>query len=250
MRVEGDGSGSAASEPRVRITWYGHACFRVEGEGVSIVTDPYTPAHAGLGAIAEPADAVIMSSALDEAHSNAAMVPGDPHVLNALEAVGAPRELLGKVSVEAIAAMEGIDRPDEPKANALYRFELAGVAICHMGDVGNPLTEAQLAPLRGRVDVLLALAGGGLTIALPDLDDAIEQIAPKVVVPMHYRTPSLLYHAGEVEDFLSRHPDVPIARHRGSSITLDAGSLPDSTCIHVLQALMDPVMAQGEASIR
>ena len=28
-----------------------------------------------------------------------------------------------------------------------------------MGDVGNPLTAEQLAPLRDRVDVLLALAG-------------------------------------------------------------------------------------------
>ena len=78
--------------------------------------------------------------------------------------------------------MEGSDRPDDPKANALYRFELDGIAVCHMGDVGNPLTEAQLAPLRGRVDVLLALAGGGLTIALPDLDEAIAEIGPRVVI--------------------------------------------------------------------
>src|SRR3954447_5871225 len=188
----------------MRITWYGHACFRLEGRGLSLVTDPYTPENAGLRPVPVPADVVVMSSALDEAHSCPQQVPGAPLVLNALDAVAAPVDVGGGVVVEGIAAMEGEDRPDDPKANALYRFELDGIAVCHMGDVGTPLAEAQLAPLRGRVDVLLALAGAGLTIALPDLDDAIAAIRPRVVVPMHHRTPSLRYVVGPVEDFLVR----------------------------------------------
>lgn len=226
----------------MRITWYGHACFRIDSGygGISIVTDPYTPEGAGLEAVRQPADVVLMSSALDEAHSNAAMIPGDPRVFNALDAVAEPREVLDGLWVQGIAAMEGADRPDDPKANALYRFELDGIAVCHMGDVGNPLTDEQLAPLRGRVDVLLALAGGGLTIALPDLDRAIEEIGPKIVVPMHYRTPSLLYGAGPVEDFTSRHPQVPVVRHAGATLQLDRRTLPQTMRIRVLKPLMDP----------
>jgi L-ascorbate metabolism protein UlaG (beta-lactamase superfamily) len=52
----------------MKITWYGHACFRIEGEGVSIVTDPYTPEVAGLDPVDEPADVVVMSSATDRFH--------------------------------------------------------------------------------------------------------------------------------------------------------------------------------------
>jgi L-ascorbate metabolism protein UlaG (beta-lactamase superfamily) len=230
----------------MRITWYGHACFRLEGDGVAIVTDPYTPGPSGLLPVTEPADAVVMSSVLDEAHSNGSMVPGTSCVLNALDAVSGPQALIDGVTVEAVAAMEGSDRPDDPKANALYRFELDGVAVCHMGDVGNPLTEAQLAPLRGRVDVLLALAGGGLTIALPDLDAAIAEIGPRVVIPMHYDTPSLLYDCGPVEDFLERHPGATVVRHAGSTVDIDAGSLPNDLTIHVLQPKMDP--ATGTAT--
>ncbi|MDQ3793036.1 MAG: MBL fold metallo-hydrolase [Actinomycetota bacterium] len=37
----------------MKIKWYGHACFRVDGDGTSIVIDPYTPEVAGL----EPVDA-------------------------------------------------------------------------------------------------------------------------------------------------------------------------------------------------
>lgn len=229
----------------MRITWYGHACFRLEGGGVAIVTDPYTPAPAGLEAVTEPADAVVMSSALDEAHSNVSMVPGTSRILNALDAVAQPRSLVDGVIVDAVAAMEGSDRPDDPKANALYRFELDGIAVCHMGDVGNRLTEAQLAPLRGRVDVLLALAGGGLTISLPDLDAAIAEIAPRVVIPMHYDTPSLLYECGPLEKFLERHPGTPVVRHPGSTVHLTVDALPGALTIHVLQPLMDPAAGGG-----
>src|SRR5207245_7251637 len=67
------------------IQWQGHACFRVSGDGVRIVTDPYTPEVAGLSPIREAADIVIMSSDDDPFHSDAGDVPGRPLVLNALE---------------------------------------------------------------------------------------------------------------------------------------------------------------------
>jgi L-ascorbate metabolism protein UlaG (beta-lactamase superfamily) len=223
----------------MQVTWYGHACFRLAGGGAAVVMDPYTPELAGLERVTEPADVVVMSSALDEAHANAAGIPGSPQVLNALDAVGRPMPV-GGIVVEGIAAMEGVDRPDDPKANALYRFEYDGLAVCHMGDVGRRLTDAQLAPLRGRVDVLFALAGGGLTIALDDLDDAIEEIAPRIVIPMHFRTPSILYGVGPIEDFLAHRSADPVVHHDGSTMSIDAASLPQERTVHVLRPARDP----------
>lgn len=221
----------------MRITFYGHACFRLEGSGLSVVTDPYTPEEAGLEPVPEPSDAVVMSSALDSAHSCWKQVPGSPKVVNALDAVATPVTLGGGVEVRGIPAMEGEDRPDDPKANALYTLALDGVRVCHMGDVGNPLQEDQLAPLRGRVDVLLALAGQTRTIALPDLDRAIEEISPRVVIPMHYRTPKIRYSVGPVGDFLGRHEGERIERH-GSTLELEPALLPEERTIAVLTALL------------
>ena len=55
----------------VRITFYAHASFRLEADGLSVVTDPYTPGPEGsnFDPINEPADLVIMSSATDSFHS-------------------------------------------------------------------------------------------------------------------------------------------------------------------------------------
>lgn len=222
----------------MRLTWYGHACFRLEGSGLSVVCDPYTPESAGLAPPPEPADWVVMSSALDEAHSCWQAVPGSPRVLNALDAVCEPVELADGVDVAAVPAMEGEERPDDPKANALYLLTLDGVRICHMGDVGRPLTEDQLAALRGRVDVLLALAGAGQTIPLPDLDRALDAIGPRLVIPMHYRTPRIHYSLGPLEDFLARHEGEPVVRQGGPSLDLSPATIPARRTFAVLEPLL------------
>jgi L-ascorbate metabolism protein UlaG (beta-lactamase superfamily) len=226
----------------MRITWYGHACFRLDAGGLAIVTDPYTPDDAGLEPVDEPADVVVMSSALDVAHSCWQMVPGDPRVVNAIEVLRTETRLGPDATMWAVATMEGdgADRPDEPKANAMYGIEAEGLRICHMGDTGNPLTEEQLAPFRNRVDVLLALAGANLTIALSDLDDVIEALRPRIVIPMHHWSPSLNYRVGRVEDFLDRRAGDRIVHATGSELDVAAGDLPAETTIVVLQPRQDP----------
>lgn len=219
------------------ITWLGHAAFLLEGSGASIVTDPYESAGAGLEPITSRPDFVVMSSALDEAHSSWAEVPGDPTVINALDAVRAPIELGHDVVVHAIGAMEGSDRPDDPKANAMYWLQLDGVVVFHMGDIGTPLTAGQAAQLPARVDVLLALAGANLTIALADLDEAIERIEPRIIVPMHFATPTLRYRVGPLEDFLVRRTSDAIEIREGSSAEITTETLPEARTVLVLQPL-------------
>jgi L-ascorbate metabolism protein UlaG (beta-lactamase superfamily) len=218
----------------MRIKWYGHACFRLEGDGTSMVTDPYEPAVAGLDPVKEPADLVVVSSGTDEYHSNAGMVPGDPLYLNALDVAGTV-EMAG-VRFEGFRAMESVEHKEDPDENAMYRFELGGVSVLHLGDLGNPLTGAQLDRLRGRVDVLLALAGGPPTIELDDLDRAIEDIGPRVVIPMHYRIPKLTVDGDilPVEAFTSRYPEERVVNVGAPEVELTPDTLPDDTRVFVL----------------
>jgi len=219
------------------ITWLGHAAFLLEGSGTSIVTDPYDPEGSGLDPITNRPEFVVMSSALDEAHSSWEKVPGDPTVVNAIDAIHAPITLGHDIVVRAIGAMEGSDRPDDPRANAMYWLELDGVVVFHMGGIGTPLTGAQAAHLPPRVDVLLALAGGGLTIALPDLDEAIERIRPRIIVPMHFATPKLRYDMGPLGDFLARRGADAIDIREGASAEITTDTFPDVRTVLVLQPL-------------
>jgi L-ascorbate metabolism protein UlaG (beta-lactamase superfamily) len=219
----------------MKIKWYGHACFRIEGGGISVVTDPYTPEVAGLDPVDEPADVVVMSSATDSFHSCSSMVPGNPKVLNALEISRKGPVEVGGVMFEALPTMESLEHKESPDENAIYRFELEGVSILHLGDLGNSLIEEQLDQLRGNVDVLLALTGGPPTIELGDLDRAIEEIEPRVVIPMHYRIPRLKLDILPLEAFISRYPEDVITRVGATEVEFSPDTLPRTLRVYVLE---------------
>src|ERR671916_1109650 len=219
----------------MKIKWYGHACFRIEGDDNVIVTDPYTPEVAGLDPMNEPADVVVMSSATDRFHSDASMVPGDPKILNALQISGRGPVEVNNVAFEALPTMESLRHKETPDENAIYRFELEGISILHLGDLGNPLTDEQLALLRGRVEILLALSGGPPTIELEDLNRAIEEIRPRVVIPMHYQIPKLKLNILPLEAFASRYPEGVVTRVEATEVEISRDTLPPPFRVYVLE---------------
>ena len=222
----------------MKITFYAHASFRLEADGLSVVTDPYTPGPGGsnFDPIDEPADLVIMSSATDSFHSDPSHVRGDPTVVNALELPPEGSEVLG-LHVRPFPAMESMtfDFGRDPDANALYLFTLGGLRVLHMGDIGNPVPEAHLDALAGNVDVLFALTGAHATISLEDLDAAIAAIGPRAVIPMHYFSPRGVLEIEPVETFLERCPADAVTRVGGPELELTPGTLPDSLHVYVLE---------------
>lgn len=222
----------------MRITWLGHAAFKLTDEsGFSVITDPYTPEGVGYPPIRESADLVVISSADDSAHCRADLIPGDPVVLNALSVAqsGGTAEAAG-LPVRAIEAAEWDHHPEHevPGQNGMYRFELDGIRVAHMGDVGNPLTRAQQ-DFFADVDVLLALAGGYLTIELPDLMEMIHRMRPKLVIPMHFRT--LTYRPRNtkwIESFLAHFKDEAIDFACDHTVEIARGDLPADTRVMVL----------------
>ena len=223
----------------MKIKFYAHASFRLEADGLAVITDPYTPGpqNSGFDPIDEPADIVIMSSATDPFHSDPSHVRDDPTIVNALELPPEGADVRG-VHIRPFPAMESMtfDFGRDPDANALYLFTLGGVRVLHMGDIGNPLPQEHLDALRGQVDALFALAGAHATIALDDLDAAISAIGPRVVIPMHYYSPRGVLDIEPVETFLERQRADSITRVGGPQLELRPGSLPvEAPHIYVLE---------------
>jgi hypothetical protein len=70
--------------------------------------------------VEEPVNVVIMSCATDRFHSNAAMVPGDPKVLNAVEIASCGPVKVNGVKFEACPTMESLRHKESPDENAIY----------------------------------------------------------------------------------------------------------------------------------
>src|SRR3954451_13231339 len=114
----------------MKIKFYAHASFRLEADGIAIVTDPYTPGPqvSNFDPIDEPADIVIMSSATDRFHSDPSHILGNPTVVNAVDVVASKGDgvVVKGVTIQAYPSMESLtwDFGRDPEDNAMYRFEL------------------------------------------------------------------------------------------------------------------------------
>lgn len=223
----------------MRLKWYGQAAFQVVSQdGLRITLDPYTPEELGFAPIEDAADIVITSSDNDSAHCRYDLVPGNHEWLNALDAVRSGGSAkVGGLAVTAIEAMEIETHPlHDPEANAMYRFEVDGIKIAHMGDCGNDLNEKQTDFLKD-ADVLLALAGaGGFVVSLEEVMRVIGETRPRLVIPMHFRTLNYKPRSMEwIEAFLAfwdEQKDVDFAF--GCEVELTRKDLPDSTRVLVM----------------
>ncbi len=222
----------------MKITWYGHAAFGLDPEnGPRTITDPYTPEGVGYAPIRDSADLVLISSDDDDAHCRADLISGAPTVVNALTVAqnGGRTEAAG-VTIEAIEAAEWDRHPEHavPGQNGMYRWEMDGIKFAHMGDVGNPLTTKQQDFFAG-TDVLFALAGGYLTILLPDLMEMVHRAKPNLVIPMHFRT--LTYRPRNtfwIERFLDHFTEESIDFACSHTVDLTARDLPERTRVLVM----------------
>ena len=218
----------------MKIRWLAHASFLIEGDGLRIITDPFEPNEViNLPPVTETADIVVRSSDDDEAHCYVETIPPGFELVTATDIVESGATAKG-VRFEAIWSEESHIHKEVVRDNAMYRFTLEGINITHMGDVGNPLTKAQMDALAG-TDILLALVGGPPTIELADLRDVIEHIKPKVVIPMHYRIPGPRFFMLPVTAFTNHYSDEMVTWADSSEVQFSQASLPDETHIVVLK---------------
>lgn len=226
----------------MKITWYGQASFGIEANnGLRIVTDPYDPETSGFKPFPDPADIVIRSSDNDTFHCNEQLVPKRPDatVITALDVAqsGGSTQSHG-IEFKAIEAMEHLDHHQhDPDQNGMYRFSVDGIDVGHMGDMGNPFSDEQMAFFDG-VDILLSLAGGFPVVSLEELVRIADTVQPKLVIPMHFRT--LCYKPQEmffITEFLKHFHEDRVDFACASSVDLERGDLPQSTRALVLDYL-------------
>ena len=221
----------------MKIKWYGHASFIVTAsDGRSVITDPYTPETSGYQPIPDEPDIVVTSSLNDSFHDRSDLILGNPARLNLLDVARESGELTCKgVTFKAIESSEMYDHPEhEPDKCAMYRWEMDGISIGHMGDVGNPFTPEEYEFFKD-LDIFLVLAGDVPTIRLPDLKQVIDRVAPKLVIPMHFRT--LRYKPRNMQwitAFLNHFNDADIDIQADWEVDLSKADLPDSTRVLVL----------------
>lgn len=164
------------------IRYYGHSLFTLETEnGTLLAFDPFDD-HVGYPLPKLNPEVVLMSHGHSdhgyrELFPDAQTVidgPGDARLKNGIRVTGIPSFHDDK---------QGILRGN----NTLFKVQADGLTVVHLGDLGHALEAEQLKAL-GRVDVLLLPVGGHYTIDALTAKRVMEQVSPKITIPMHYKT--------------------------------------------------------------
>jgi L-ascorbate metabolism protein UlaG (beta-lactamase superfamily) len=164
----------------MEILSLGHSSFKIIGKDISIICDPYSSNTVGLTFPRTEADVVTVSHGHSDHSATDAVrgqfvcfdTPGEYEIKNA--------EIVGTASVHD--AKNGEERGQ----NTIFSYDVDGINICHLGDLGSPLTSAQLEKIDG-VDILMIPVGGKVTIDSKAAAKVISEIEPKIVIPMHFR---------------------------------------------------------------
>lgn len=212
----------------MKLKWLGHACFLITSEtGLRIITDPY-PQGSGLNysPINEAADIVAVSHDHFD-HNNVSAVSGKPEVVT-----GSGTKTAKVIQFKGIATHHDESQGKERGSNSIFCFTVDGIMLCHLGDLGHGLSREQIAEI-GNVDVLLVPIGGFFTIDAKVASKVCDDLKPKVIVPMHFKTPKCDFPIAGVEDFLAGKKNVKTLN--ASETEFKAGKLPETTEIVVLQ---------------
>jgi L-ascorbate metabolism protein UlaG (beta-lactamase superfamily) len=210
----------------MKIKHLAHAAFLITTDsGIRIITDPYDTSQ-GLrhGEINESADIVTTSHEHGD-HNNAKAVGGNPRV------VKQSSEIKG-IKIKAVATAHDDKDGSERGKNTVFCFEIDGMNVCHAGDLGHMLTDAQASAI-GKVDVLMVPVGGFFTIDAATADKVGDKLKARVIIPMHYNTDKMSFPIKGVEAFIEGKNNV--TREGVSEIELTADSLPDSPQVIVLE---------------
>jgi L-ascorbate metabolism protein UlaG (beta-lactamase superfamily) len=208
----------------MRITWYGHAAFLIETRGLRIILDPYrSPDSGGYLPIDEPADLVIVSHEEDVYHSHVGQIVPPFQLVKALE-IPEGGSVIEGIRFETVHVYEHADRKPEEKVTIIH-FRSEDMHLVFLGDLGHALTEAEVAPLRG-AEIVLIPAGGPPTIDYPEIPPLLDAIAPRLVVPMHFKTRKINLNIKPVIKYLEAQPNDPVVRTGSTSLDVSPETLP------------------------
>lgn len=193
----------AAAPEVLRVEYIAHAAFRlVASDGSALVIDPY-------------ADRVWISYEFPRELQAEAWLISHPHYdhdggeYRGMEPPWAPGARVlrfpGEYEVGPFRVIGVPGRHAEPygeefgRFNTLWRIEVADLRLLHWGD-NEPWQEPMERAL-GTVDILFVPVDGvEHLLSFEEVEEIVDRLEPRVVIPMHYRIPNLEPDPNRPED--------------------------------------------------
>jgi L-ascorbate metabolism protein UlaG (beta-lactamase superfamily) len=217
----------------MHVEWFGQSAFALTGGEAKVFIDPFADlsplAARGVKFDYPPISCdgvdllLVTHEHLD--HNGVEAIAGEPPILRST--AGRLESPIGEVL--AIASEHDHKAGTERGPNTIFVFTLDGLRVAHFGDFGQSDLRAEQAEAIGALDLLILPVGGGPTIGAEQAAQIARRLAPRWVVPMHYRTPRVSF-LQDAEEFLALMGEVT----RLGSPSFDTDELGDEGGPHVV----------------
>ncbi|HYY16350.1 MAG TPA: MBL fold metallo-hydrolase [Gammaproteobacteria bacterium] len=175
-----------AAEVDAIIQYFGHNFFQIATrQGTKIVTDPLAP---GRYPTPNVTPHVVTVGREHPNHNSVQLAQGNPIILRGLAHQGAEWNRVSTRVREVFIYNVPIYQNGIAGAlkGAAFIFDLGTLCIAHLGDLSHPLAPEHLQQI-GRVDMALIPIDGTYTMGPDTARQVLQQLNPKVAIPMHYR---------------------------------------------------------------
>jgi L-ascorbate metabolism protein UlaG (beta-lactamase superfamily) len=245
------------------FTFLGQSTFvMTTSTGLKVLIDPQTMFK---NAPVDGVDVVTISHEHPD-HNDPKLATGSPTVIRGLAGDDFAKidQTAKGVRIRTVASFHDLKQGAERGKNAIFIFELPGMKVVHLGDLGHSLNAQQVAAI-GPADVLLIPVSGGPTIDPKTAIEVADQLSAKAVIPMHYGTgapmgrgpggpgaapggrgpgepgargagaPPRGFSLGTLDDFLKVLPAGTAVVQAGHTTTITAGQLPAARTVMVMR---------------
>jgi len=212
----------------LEIQYLGHACFKIMGKNLSVITDPFDAKTAGYAPIRQSADVVTVSHSHYD-HNYVQSVQGDPLVFDS------PGEYEAKgAEFRGILSAHDDSGGSERGLNTIFVMDIDGIKICHLGDLGSELSSEQLEQVDG-IDILLIPVGGTYTIDAKAAANIVSEIEPGIAIPMHYGTKEGKVGSGKLDGIDKFLHEMGVTPEKKERLKITKNDLPEEPEVVVLK---------------
>lgn len=206
-----------AAEPDATLQFFGHNFFQITTKkNTRIITDPLAP---GMYPTPYVTPHIVTVGREHPNHNFVELAQGSPIIMRGLTQHGAEWNRISTTVRDVFVYNIPIYQKGLGGAlkGAAFIFDLGTLCIAHLGDLSHPLTPEQIKQI-GKVDVALIPIGGTFTMAPDTAREVLEQLTPKIAIPMHYRDNLYI-----LETFVK---GIPNRRLKGDTLTVSKATLP------------------------
>ncbi len=185
----------------MHIIWKGQSCFNLlvsqnKGEQVSITIDPFDAQTQSK--ISRSKSDIILAS--QKVKRNDLLTGSETE--ESVFIIDQPGEYeLKDIFIKGIeCALSAKNKDAQP--NIIYVIEAEGIKVCHLGMLNTKELSSDQIEEIGSVDVLLVPVGDQVVLEGGEAASIVNEIEPKIVIPMYYRLPDFKTKLDGVDVFL------------------------------------------------